>query len=205
MTPYLTFEQIYRALQLTRPGLTGWSRMMPQSRRMTPPTNATPRQAGVLILLYTLDERIHLVLTRRTETLSTHSGQISLPGGGVEGDETPVQAALREAYEELGPLPPIRVLGELTPLYISLSNYIIHPFVGVTETPPTFQPDPREVAEVLEVSLDALLVAENRIEEVWELRGTQVRVPFYQVGSNKIWGATAMVLAEFTMLLENLV
>ena len=204
MTPYPTFEQIRQALALTRPGMTAWARMMPQPRRVTPPPDVTPRQAGVLLLLYPLDERIHLVLTRRTEGMVTHSGQISLPGGGVKTGETPAQAAVREAHEEVGLSVPVSLLGELTPLYIPPSNYLIHPFVAMSETRPHFVPDPREVAEVLEVPLEMLLDAATRAEETWELRGSPVLVPFYRVGPHKVWGATAMVLAEFTVLLESI-
>lgn len=205
MTPYPTFEQIRQALALTRPGLTAWARMMPQPRRVTPPSDVVPRQAGVLLLLYPLDERIHLVLTRRTEGMATHSGQISLPGGGVKPGETPAQAAVREAHEEVGLSVPVALLGELTPLYIPPSNYLIHPFVAMSETRPHFVPDPREVAEVLEAPLEMLLDAATRAEETWELRGSPVVVPFYRVGPHKVWGATAMVLAEFTVLLESIV
>lgn len=208
MTSLPTFEQIKHALTLTRPGMTAWARMMPNPRRLIPPVDAHPRLAGVLILLYpghrsttVLDERIHLVLTRRTEGLATHSGQISLPGGGVKNGETPQDAALRETREELGVEADI-ILGDLTPLYIPPSNYLIHPLVAFATRRPIFDPDPREVAEVVEVPLDKLLTPETIGTETWELRGVATHVPFYHIGHHKVWGATAMVLAEFTTLLE---
>jgi 8-oxo-dGTP pyrophosphatase MutT (NUDIX family) len=203
MTLLPTIEQIKLALGGARPGLTAWARMMPQPRTLIPPADRQPREAGVLLLLYPLDEVVHLVLTRRTEGLATHSGQISLPGGGVKPGETPTQAALREAEEELGISRHVDVLGELTPLYIPPSNYLIHPLVAISTNRPIFIPDPREVAEVVEVPLSTLLAAETMAEEVWELRGVATRVPFYRFGKHKVWGATAMVLAEFTVLLES--
>lgn len=203
MTPLPTIEQIQLALTHPRPGMAAWVRMMPRPRNIIPPPDANPREAGVLILLYPWDETTYLVLTRRSEGLATHKGQISLPGGGLKSGETPYQAALREAHEELGvPLDAMTVLGELTPLYIPPSNYIIHPVVACAAQRPVFTPDPREVADVLEVPLSALLASDVIIEETWELRGEQVQVPFYRIGGAKVWGATAMVLSEFTTLLE---
>ena len=161
-----------------------------------------PRQGGVLILLYPKDGRLHFPLTRRTETLEDHKGQISLPGGAREGDEPLEWTALRETYEELGVDPQsVEVLRALTPLYIFPSDYCITPYVAARPDRPTFVPDPVEVAEVLEVPLLTLLDPAMRREEEWVLHGTTARVPFYRIGEHKVWGATAMVLSEFAAVL----
>ncbi|MFN8484162.1 MAG: CoA pyrophosphatase [Anaerolineae bacterium] len=203
MTPVVSIAQIQQALTLQLPGIEAWMRMAPRHRNLAPPEEATPRLAGVLILLYPLDESLSMVLTRRTEDLATHRGQISLPGGGLKAGETPVDAALREAHEELGiAIDDVTVMGELTPLYIPPSNYLIHPIVAHLPGRPTFAPDPGEVAELLEVPLSVLFSAETRAEETWDIRGLPTLVPFYRLAGHKVWGATAMVLAEFTALLE---
>jgi 8-oxo-dGTP pyrophosphatase MutT (NUDIX family) len=135
--------------------------------------------------------------------LEDHKGQISLPGGAREGDEPLEWTALRETYEELGVDPQsVEVLGVLTPLYIFPSDYCIIPYVAARPDRPTFVPDPVEVAEVLEVLLLTLLDPTIRREEEWVLHGTITRVPFYQIGEHKVWGATAMVLSEFAAVLS---
>lgn len=158
-------------------------------------------KAGVLILLYPVNTQIRVVLTRRTENVDRHQSQISFPGGRVEPEETLEQAALRETCEELG-IPPdsIRILGRLTPLYIPPTNYCVYPFVACMNSAPRFKPSPFEVAEILEIPLEHLLDPGTSREEVWTLRGKNVEVPFYFFNSRKIWGATAMVLAEFLEL-----
>ncbi|MFN8472837.1 MAG: CoA pyrophosphatase [Anaerolineae bacterium] len=203
MTPVVSIEQIQQALTLQLPGIDAWTRMAPRQRNLALPEATTPRLAGVLILLYPLDESIYMVLTRRTDDLATHRGQISLPGGGLKVGETPEDAALREAHEELGiAIDDVKVMGELTPLYIPPSNYLIHPIVAHLPGRPAFAPDPGEVAELLEVPLSVLFAADTRAEETWEIRGLPTLVPFYRLAGHKVWGATAMVLAEFTALLE---
>jgi 8-oxo-dGTP pyrophosphatase MutT (NUDIX family) len=110
--------------------------------------------------------------------------------------------ALRETYEELGVDPQgVEVLSALTPLYIFPSDYCITPYVAARPDRPTFVPDPVEVAEVLEVPLLTLLDPAMRREEEWVLHGTTARVPFYQIGEHRVWGATAMVLSEFAAAL----
>ncbi len=196
-------DVVRRALQQPRPGLKAQISMSPRPR--APVTNTAPARAGgVLLLLYPIDSRLHLVLTRRTEELSSHKGQISLPGGAREPGESFEEAALREAHEELNLNPAdVQVLGRLSPLYIPPSNYCIRPVVGYTPARPDFQPDPREVAEVLEVPLAELLNPATVREEDWFLRGMTVRVPFFAVQQHKVWGATAMVLAEFVALIRS--
>ena len=148
---------------------------------------------------------LHIVLTRRTDAVDTHRGQISLPGGSMDAGEDAVTAALREAHEELGVDPAcVEVLGQLSPLYIPPSGFCIYPVVAYTPERPAFAASPVEVAEVLEVALNHLLDPETRREEIWPLRGENVRVPFYTVGCHKVWGATAMVLCEFLTLVRRL-
>jgi 8-oxo-dGTP pyrophosphatase MutT (NUDIX family) len=178
--------------------------MAPRPRPLRPPPGVEPRQAGVLLLLYPIHNVLHLVLTVRTTVLNHHRGQISLPGGGWEGEDSSYQeTALREAREEIGVVTAgLELLGPLTPLYIPPSNNVIHPFVAYTPQRPTFDPDPTEVAELLEVPLPLLLDPATRREEDWIWRGAPLHVPFYAVGQHKVWGATAIVLAEFLALLN---
>jgi 8-oxo-dGTP pyrophosphatase MutT (NUDIX family) len=135
--------------------------------------------------------------------MSHHQAQISFPGGRKEPQETISQAALREAREELGILPEsVRVLGELTPLYIPPSNFCIYPVVATTLERPVFSPSPKEVSEAIEVPLTHLLDPRNRHEEEWEIRNMKVTVPFFEFKGHKVWGATAMVLAELLDLIR---
>jgi hypothetical protein len=92
----------------------------------------------------------------------------------------------------------------LTPLYIPPSNYCIYPTVAYTGTQPDFHPSPIEVAEVLEIPLAHLLEPQNIRREIWDIRGTDVEVPFYAFGEHKIWGATSMVMAELLAVLKEI-
>jgi 8-oxo-dGTP pyrophosphatase MutT (NUDIX family) len=177
--------------------------MAPLPRVFAPPDGAEPRQAGVLLLLYPNHDTLHLVLTVRTSSLNHHSGQISLPGGGWEERDASLQeTALREAQEEIGiPIDELELLGPLTALYIAPSNNVIHPFVAYIPQRPAFRPNPSEVAELLEVPLHLLTDPATRHKEDWVWRGASLRVPFYALGEHKVWGATAIVLAEFLALL----
>jgi 8-oxo-dGTP pyrophosphatase MutT (NUDIX family) len=160
-------------------------------------------KAGVLLLFYPFEDKLYLVLTCRTENVDFHKGQISLPGGRQEIEETLEQTALREAQEELKIDPDsVRIIGRLTPLYIPPSNYCIYPVAGFAETRPDFQPAEQEVAEVLEIPLKHLLEPENTSKETWIIRGAEVEVPFFIYRGHKIWGATAMVLAELVEVLK---
>ena len=198
---------IRQALSRPLPGRVAQIRMSTQPRpglEVRPPGHQ-PRQGGVLILLYPRDGHLHFPLTRRTETLEDHKGQISLPGGAREGDEPLEWTALRETHEELGVDPQsVQVLGALTPVYIFPSDYCIAPYVAARSDRPIFVPDPVEVAEVLEVPLLTLLDPAIRREDEWMLHGATTRVPFYQIGAHKVWGATAMVLSEFSAVLGGL-
>lgn len=155
------------------------------------------------MLLYPCRDELHLALTQRTDTLPNHKGQVSLPGGAWEPGESFAQTALREAQEELGIDPAqVQIIGGLTALFIPPSRYCIHPIVGYVAIQPTFQPDPHEVAEVLEVPLANLIDPAVVREELWSWEGLDMYVPIYNLNDHKVWGATAMVLAEFVELIE---
>jgi 8-oxo-dGTP pyrophosphatase MutT (NUDIX family) len=143
----------------------------------------------------------HIVLTVRADTLR-HGGQVSLPGGVVEAGETFEQAALREAHEEVAlPLAPVRVLGALTSLDIPVSGFRLHPIVAVTETRPPLTAADGEVADILEVAVNELLDPASFVRTRRERDGVKFVVPAFRVCGHDIWGATAMVLAEFLALL----
>ena len=195
---------IARLLRAPKPGLAAQSRMAPHPRPGWPPGEGIiPRQGGVLLLLYPHQGQLYLVLTRRTEAVDNHKGQIALPGGHREGNESIEQTALRETQEELGVVPTtVKVLGTLTPLYIPPSNFCITPVVGWAEKRPDWQPDDVEVAEVVEVPLRHLADPSNWREETWQRGELAMQVPFFLVQGHQVWGATAMVLSEFLVILE---
>jgi 8-oxo-dGTP pyrophosphatase MutT (NUDIX family) len=191
-----------------KPGLEAQLVMTPNPRpghQVYHEVEDTSIKAGVLILFYPREDKIHLVLTRRTDRVDFHKGQISFPGGRLESGEGLEHAALREAQEELDVDPgSIQIMGMLTPLYIPPSNYCVYPVVALTQSRPDFRPSQIEVAEVLEIPLEHLLNPQNVLREMWTIRGVEVEVPFYSFGEHKIWGATAMVLAELLEMIKGL-
>jgi 8-oxo-dGTP pyrophosphatase MutT (NUDIX family) len=205
---HLTLADIQRALaQPDFDVLAAWKRMFPSTRSADQLVRGIEqgKPAGVLLLLYPIDGILSFILTRRTELVATHKGQISLPGGAQEIGETPRQAALRETCEELHIcLDETSLIGELAPLHVAASGFTIHPFVGYTPVCPTFEPDPAEVAEVIETPLSLLLDDSVKVTEHWTYSGIEMDVPFYRIRNQIVWGATAIILSEFEGRLRTL-
>jgi 8-oxo-dGTP pyrophosphatase MutT (NUDIX family) len=201
----LTIDQLEAALRRPLPGLPAMVRMAPHPRPLYPPTpDHRPREGGVLVLLYPNgnEGELHLVLTRRTDTVGNHRGQISFPGGSVDPDDlSTAHTALREACEEIGVCQAdLRLLGALTPLYIPPSDFRIYPHMAYAPGRPEFCPQPDEVAELLEVTVSHFLDEGNTAQEEWFVGGAARQVPYYVVHGHKVWGATAMVLAELAAM-----
>ncbi len=202
----LDVQMVRAALQLPLLGRAAQLEMAVRPRPGDRPDlpNPCPREAAVLMLLYPRQGELVLPLTRRTDTVEMHRGQISLPGGAREPqDRDFAQTALRETCEELGiPEGTVQILGALSPIYIPPSQFCVYPYVGYVSAPPLLQPDPGEVAAVLEVPLQHLLQPDTRQVEVHWRDNQRFEVPVYRVADQVIWGATGMMLAELVALLR---
>lgn len=169
-----------------------------------PPDNA--RKAGVMLLLWEKESRWHTVLIQRTSNPhDRHSGQVSFPGGKHdESDGSLSYTAIREVHEEVGiDAAQVELLGPLTELYIPVSNFIVHPFVGVISGEPQFLPQPGEVESILTPPILHFKKEENKaVRELVVGTGVLLKdVPCYMVGNTAVWGATAMILSEFMEVL----
>jgi len=164
-----------------------------------------PTEAAVLVLFYPTEGKTHLVFIKRNEYDGPHSAQVSFPGGVREAiDLSLEETALRETREELGIDGQIEILGAVTPLHIPVSNFMVYPFVGWMEKSPVFLPDPSEVQYVIEAAFTDLLDPSNSDSETLYHHKQSIEAPFYRVGKDKIWGATAMMLSEVLHLATNL-
>ncbi len=209
MEPFF-IDRLERQLQLPLPGRDAQFRMAHitrQSYNGNPPSDA--KLAGVLALFYpNLRDQWHLVLIEREShnPKDRHRGQISFPGGQFDkADASLAHTALREAEEEIGVCASsIRLLGQLTPLYIPVSNFHVFPFVGVAEHRPAFQIQPEEVKSILEVPFQHFTspgIAGTTTISLSE--SLQIpNVPFFDVEGKAVWGATAMILSELLAIVE---
>jgi len=193
------------ALAQPLPGIEAQRRLAPVPPRQWPRgfEVSNVRDAAGLLLVFPARRHgeAHLVLTVRADGLGRHGGQVSLPGGAVDPGETFEQAALREAHEEIGlDVSAVRVLGSLTPVDVHVSGFRLHPIVGVMDERPQTRAAAGEVARVLEVAFDELSDPRAFGSRLMERDGVVFEIPTIQVQGAELWGATAMVLAEFLTL-----
>jgi 8-oxo-dGTP pyrophosphatase MutT (NUDIX family) len=203
-------ELLRQRLAAPLPGVNAQLRMSPRPRLGAESgiDVSSLRPAAALLLIYPHEDAWHMPLTVRGSNLRHHTGQVSLPGGRLDPGESVEQAALREAHEEIGVMPAdVDVLGHLTPLPVYVSGHLLHPVVGFTPRRPDFNLHSHEVERLIEVPI-ALLREPDRV--LWEQR-TRIlpaqgvmNVPYFDVRDARVWGATAMVLAEFVALVDEL-
>jgi 8-oxo-dGTP pyrophosphatase MutT (NUDIX family) len=194
-------------LQQPLPSWSAQARYQPELSfgRHRGPAQFDARPAAVLILLYPHRGEWHVPLILRPAHMLDHAGQVSLPGGAIEPGETGQQAALREFYEELGvPAGDVRLLGPLSELYLFASNFRIEPWVGAIDDDPAWNPSQREVDRLLEVPLAHLMDPANTGTFERRQRGVSFRAPCFCWDSERIWGATSMVLAELVAIAKEL-
>ena len=202
----LFIEALTERLRIDLPGKNAQRKMM-----ITPNRFPTKNQedegipASVLLLLYPFDEGWFFFLTKRSQDVEHHKGQISFPGGVVEKNESKMNAAIRETNEEIGvDKDVIKIIGSLTPFYIPVSNFHIFPYVGWTEEKPHTKVQDTEVKRVFSVSINDLILEDNlKIKEDF-FSNTPVTVPYFDLNGETVWGATSMILSEFKFILRNM-
>ena len=183
-------------------GRSSHQKMMVQPRYISP-DKKTPIPAAVLILLYPDNKQWHFFLTKRTNTVEHHKGQISLPGGTLEEGETNEEAAIRETYEEIGiESKKINIIGSLTSLHIPVSGFKIFPFVGWIKEKPKLKIQSNEVSKVISPTIANLLDKRTQKEKYSRILGKQVKIPFFDFDNETVWGATSMILSEFRSVLK---
>ena len=162
----------------------------------------SPVESSVLILLFEESNSFNFILTLRSKKVGTHKGQISLPGGVQEKNESLKETALREAEEEIGTLPKtIEIIGKLSSICIPFSGYKVHPYVGWASAPPKLIPSAREVERIIVVPVNELIDEKNQTQKKTILRGIPVIMPYFSLKEEIVWGATSMILSEFKQII----
>ncbi len=160
------------------------------------------REAAILVPFIRRGDDWFVVFTRRTEDLSRHKGEISFPGGMVDPGEDSRRAALRETEEELGiSREAIEILGPIPGVHTIVSGVFIEPWVGIIRES-GFDPNPREIAEVIEIPIEELLDPRAYREQRFIRAGAMYTSPAYDFGPNIIWGATGRIVENLIRALK---
>ena len=165
-------------------------------------SNKPLHPAAVLIPIYKKDGEYHVLLTKRTEEMEYHKGQICFPGGSHHKEDGNLKdTALREAYEEVGIHPEdVEILGELDSMGTLTSNFLITPFVGIIPYPYKFTVNKHEIDELIEVPFTSLADDSNYWEETRSAEGVTGKASFFRYKDKVIWGATARILKQLVDL-----
>ncbi|MBI3217938.1 MAG: CoA pyrophosphatase [Bacteroidetes bacterium] len=166
-----------------------------------------PKPGSVMILLYPDGEQIKFPLTKRHEYLGAHSGQVSLPGGKAEPGETAIETALRETEEEIGVRSDqIKVIGQLSQFFVMPSNFMVVPVIGFVQTRPLYQAQESEVVRIIEGNLTDLIQPNAiRTKEILAAKVYPMLAPHFEIEGEVVWGATAMMLNELRVIVQEIV
>jgi len=203
-------NKLRKVLAEPLPGVIAQSKMAPPHRPTQLSNNVSSeliRDSAVLILLWLEENQIFTVFILRPEYEGIHSNQIGFPGGKYEKSDVDfVATALREAQEEVGIIPEsITILGQLTPLFIHPSRFMVYPIVGFTKTSPTFILDPVEIKKVIPCNIFDFLKPARKVIQDIDVRGNIISgIPCFKIEENLIWGATAMIFNELLEIIKTI-
>jgi len=196
----IIIENLQKRLKKNLPGQKSQLKMAPlihkiPYRKLVPDKNFY--ESSVLLLLCKNENSFDILFTLRSNKLASHRGQISFPGGRLEKNETPLEAAIRETKEEVG-IVTNNVIGQLSNLYVPPSKTNITPFIAFSQKMPDLSINKDEVEEAFFYPLDFFLNEDNKLTEKWNLQNQIVDVPLWKIHkTTALWGATAMILSEF--------
>ncbi|MEZ5106430.1 MAG: CoA pyrophosphatase [Draconibacterium sp.] len=191
-------EYIKEALSKQLPGSVSHQKVLPRNRSLIAPDEmkGKVKHSSVLLLLFITNNELTACLIKRPLHMKFHPGQIALPGGRVEKNETELETAFRETFEEIGiEQEKIEILGSLSDLYVEVSQFMIHPFVGWLREKPSFKINHNEVEKIILFPLKNFKSVFDEVE-IETVRG-KLNVPCIKFNGEVIWGATAMLLSEF--------
>lgn len=200
----MTFIQLLQEeLSLPLPGIESQIKMAPENRKIDI-DDGLLQNAAVSVVIITLNSKEKkIILIKRPEYDGHHSGQVSFPGGKEEPeDRNMLTTAMRETYEEIGlQLSEDDYLGELTPLLIPVSRFMVHPFIFIKHAPTDYTIDPNEVDYIIPVQLTQLIDANLIKSTCLQINRQIITTPYFAIGKEIVWGATAMILSEFVDIL----
>lgn len=198
----MTFREALNRELRDLPGPDYQQTLAPENRPLVADSSQNSIAAVSLLILKTEND-YRFLLIKRPQYNGPHSGQVSFPGGKAEEmDQSLVDTAIRETYEEIGlQLSNDELLGPLTSLQIPVSNFHVHPFVFFHESAETFRTDPKEVDYVFSCTLMNLLDPDTLQQTTLRIRGISIDTPYFSINTEVVWGATAMMLAEFKEIL----
>ena len=199
----LFIKELEKELGKPLPGKSAQYKMAPPGRDLEA-AGKEPKKSAVIVLLYEQNGKVKVLFMKRAVNNSIHSGQLSFPGGQKDNkDKTLQETALRELYEEVG-IDDVKIIGELTPLYISVSNFSVYPFVGYLNKEPVFKINSDEVEKIVTVDLETLKDEKNRtFTKVNTKYAKNYKVPCFKLDDEILWGATAMITNELLEILKN--
>ena len=206
-------DRIKKNLNGDLPGVNSWAKMTVRSVKdekdnleilndwLSKENLKSLKDAAILVALFEKDGEYCFPMIKRPENVKNHPGQIALPGGAKEKEESLEETALREAQEEIGiDTDKVEIIGKLTPIPVPVSGYLVQTYIGIIDEEPEWKLSKDEVADFFILKLSELIGADNEYYEKWNLRGFDAKVPIFKIGNLKIWGATASVLSEFIEL-----
>lgn len=165
-----------------------------------------PKKCAVLVLLYPKNKSINMVLILRNAYKGVHSAQVSFPGGKKDDTDTNLlETALRESEEEVGiDRKEVKIIGELTDLFIPPSGYLVQPYVGYSINTPKFTPNKKEVSTIIEAPLEMIMDDSNIGKKKIEVSTLKRRInyPYFNIMDHTVWGATAMMINELREIIK---
>ena len=197
--PWEGKERTAFTLEALESAITGYN-----SRTLTDETKEQRRSAVLIPIYCSAQDELHVILTRRSAMMKHHTHEVSFPGGNQEPEDQDLWAtAIREAHEEIGLNPELpRFVGTLDSFVTVGSNSLVTPFVGILDTVPVLEANPREVEEIIDVPLAELLNPDIFREEIWQWQDGKSRpVFFFELIGDTVWGATASMLRQFLVVL----